>query len=73
MCVGLLSCTIAGDCTARWARQFPAARQGPLGKHAERSPRNLCSAGYTTFTALLHDEFLPPTAEVNKRSLPYNI
>jgi hypothetical protein len=56
--------TIAGARTARWARQFHAARQGPsLGKHAERSPRNLCLAGYTTFTALLHDKFLRPTRE----------
>jgi hypothetical protein len=38
--------------TARWARQFHAARQVPsLGKHAERSSRNLCLAGCTTFTA----------------------
>ena len=55
--------TIAGAPTARCARQFHAARQGPsLGKHAERSSRNLCLAGYTTFTALLHDKFLRPTA-----------
>src|SRR5215831_13206477 len=55
--------TIAGDRTARWARQFHASRQGPsLGKYAERSSRNLCLAGYTTFTALLHDKFLRPTA-----------
>jgi hypothetical protein len=53
--------TIAGDRTARWARHLHAARQGPsLGKHAERSPPNLCLAGYTTFTALLHDKFLRP-------------
>jgi hypothetical protein len=32
-----------------------------LGKHAERSSQNLCLAAYTTFTALLHDEFLRPT------------
>jgi hypothetical protein len=54
--------TIAADRTARWAKQFHAARQGPsLGKHAERSPPNLCLAGYTTFTAPLHDKFLRPT------------
>ena len=54
--------TIAGDRTVRWAKQFHAARQGrSLGKHAERPPRNLCLAGYTTFTTLLHDEFLRPT------------
>jgi hypothetical protein len=54
--------TIAGDRTAHWARQLHAARQGPsLGKHADRSLRNLCLAGYTTFTALLHDKFLRPT------------
>jgi hypothetical protein len=54
--------TIAGDRTARWARQSHAARQGPsLGKHAERSSRSLCLAGYTTFTGLLHDKFLRPT------------
>jgi hypothetical protein len=53
--------TIAGARTARWARQFHAARQGPsLGKHVERSSRNLCLAGYTTFTAL-RDKFLRPT------------
>jgi hypothetical protein len=28
---------------------------------SERSPRNLCSAGYTAFTGLLHDRFLPPS------------
>jgi hypothetical protein len=55
--------TIADDRTARWARQFHAARQGPsLGKDAERPPRNLCLAGYTTFIALLHDKFLRPTS-----------
>ena len=54
--------TIASDRTARWARQFHAARRGPpLGKHAERSSRNLCLAGYTAFTVLLHDKFLRPT------------
>jgi hypothetical protein len=54
--------TIAGDRFARWARQFHAARQGPsLGKHTERSSRNLCLAGYTTFTALPHGKFLRPT------------
>ena len=54
--------TIAGARTARWARQFHAARQGPsIGKHAERSSRNLCLTGYTTFTALLHDKFLRAT------------
>jgi hypothetical protein len=53
--------TIAGDRIARWARQFHAARQGPSpDMHAERSSRNLCLAGYTTFTALLHDKFLRP-------------
>src|SRR5262249_8295667 len=37
-------------------------KQGPsLGKHAQRSPPNLCLEGYTTFTALLHDKFLRPT------------
>jgi hypothetical protein len=54
--------TIAGDRTARWAKPFHAAKEGPsLGKHAQRSPPNLCSVGYTTFTALLHDKFLRPT------------
>jgi hypothetical protein len=67
ICVEFYPCTspitIAGARTARRARQFHAARQGPsLGRHAERSPRNLCLAGYTTFTALLHDKFLRPTA-----------
>jgi transposase InsO family protein len=33
-----------------------------LSKHAQRSLPNLCSAGCTTFTALLHDKFLRPTA-----------
>jgi hypothetical protein len=55
--------TIAGDRTVRWAKPRHAAKQGPsLGKHAQRSPPNLCSVGYTTFTALLHDKFLRPTA-----------
>ena len=41
--------TIAGDRIARWARQFHAARQDPsLGRHADRSSRNLCLADYTT-------------------------
>jgi hypothetical protein len=54
--------TIAGDRTVRWAKSRHAAKQGPsLGEHAQRSPPNLCSVGYTTFTALLHDEFLRPT------------
>ena len=41
---------------------FPCgqARSSP-GKHAERSSRNLCLAGCTRFTALLHDKFLRPT------------
>jgi len=57
--------TIAGDRTARWAKPLHAAKEGPsLGKHAQRSPPNLCSVGYTTFTALLHDKFLRPTALV---------
>ena len=40
---------------------FPCgqARSSP-GKHAQRSPPNLCSVGYTTFTALLHDKFCAP-------------
>jgi hypothetical protein len=54
--------TIAGDRTARWAKPLHAAKQGPsLGKHAQRSPPNLCLEGYTTFTALRHDKFLRPT------------
>jgi hypothetical protein len=54
--------TIAGDRTVRWAKSRHAAKQGPsLGKQAQRSPPNLCSVGYTTFTALLHDKFLRPT------------
>jgi hypothetical protein len=53
--------TIAGDRTAR--QELRAARQAlSISKHAGRSPRNLCSVGYTTFTALLHDKFLHPTA-----------
>jgi hypothetical protein len=56
--------TIAGDRTVRWAESRHAAKQSPsLGKHAQRSPPNLCSVGYTTFTALLHDKFLRPTVE----------
>src|SRR5215472_17240273 len=67
ICVEFYPCTshitIAGDRTARWAKQFHAARQGPsLGKHTERSSRNLCLEGHTTFTVLLHDKFLRPTA-----------
>jgi hypothetical protein len=65
--------TIAGDRTARWARQFHAAERGPsLGKRAERSSWSLCLAGYTTFTALLHDEFLRPTGlpPVQRRAPP---
>ena len=55
--------TIAGDRTVRWAKSLHAAKQGPsLGKHPQRSPPNLCVEGYTTFTALLHDKFLRPTA-----------
>jgi integrase len=51
--------TIAG------ARQFHAARQGPsLVKYAERLARNLCLAGCTTFTALLHNKFLRPTSRL---------
>jgi hypothetical protein len=62
------SITIAADRTARWAKQFHAARQGPsLGNHAERSPPNLCLAGYTTFTAPLHDKFLRPTTISRER------
>ena len=54
--------TIAGDHTVRWAKSRHAAKQGnSLGKHAQKSPPNLCSEGYTTFTALLHDKFLRPT------------
>jgi putative transposase len=38
--------TIAGDRTARWAKPPHAAKQGPsLGKHAQRSPPNLCLGG----------------------------
>jgi len=33
-----------------------------LGKHAERSPQNLCLADYITFTALLPVRFLAPQA-----------
>ena len=56
--------TIVGDRTVRWAKSRHAAKQGPsLGEHAQRSPPNLCSVGYTTFTALLHDKFLRPTGE----------
>ena len=56
--------TIAGDRTARWAKPLHAAKEGPsLGKHAQRSPPNLCLEGYTTFTALLHDKFLRPTGQ----------
>jgi hypothetical protein len=64
--------TIAGDRTVRWARSRHAAKQGPsLGEHAQRSPPNLCSEDYTTFTALLHDKFLRPTGDFDheKRSL----
>jgi hypothetical protein len=54
--------SIAGDRTVRWAKSRHAAKQGnSLGKHAQKSPPNLCSEGYTTFTALLHDKFLRPT------------
>ena len=56
------SITIAGDRTARWAKQLHAARRAlSLSTHVERSPRNLCSAGYTTFTGLLRNQFLRPT------------
>ena len=57
--------TIAGDRTVRWAKSRHAAKQGSsLSKHAKRSLPNLCSEGYTTFTALLHDKFLRPTTQV---------
>jgi putative transposase len=36
-------------------------KKASLGKHAERSSRNPCLAGSTTFTALLRDKFLRPT------------
>ena len=59
---------IAGARTVRWAKPRHAAKQGPsLGKHAQRSPPNLCSEGYTTLTALLHDKFLRPTAHAPAR------
>jgi hypothetical protein len=59
---------IAGDRTVRWAKPRHAAKQGPsLGKHAQRSSPNLCSEGYTTFTALLHDKFLRPTGRNSGR------
>jgi hypothetical protein len=39
----------------------PAARRVlSLSKHIERSPRNLWSVGYITFTGLPHDRFLRP-------------
>jgi hypothetical protein len=48
---------------ANWCRVLSTARRArSISKHVERSPRNLCSAGYTTFTGLLHDQFLHPTA-----------
>jgi hypothetical protein len=54
--------TIVGDLTARWAKQHHAVRRGlSFNIHVDRSPRSLCSAGYTTFTAPLHDNFLRPT------------
>src|SRR5215469_11330121 len=53
--------TSAGDHIARWAKRLRAARRAlSIGQQAERSSRNLCSAGYTTFTALLHDKFSAP-------------
>jgi hypothetical protein len=53
--------TIVGDRTARWAKQLHAARRCLCGsKLVERSPRHLCSVGYTIFTGLLHDTFLRP-------------
>jgi len=66
ICVEVYRCTspitIVGDRTARWAKQLPAARRClSSSKLVERSPRHLCSAGYTIFTGLLHDTFLRPT------------
>src|SRR6516165_6153743 len=53
--------TTVGDRTARWAKQLHAARRCLSGsKLVERSPRHLCSVGYTIFTGLLHDTFLRP-------------
>jgi hypothetical protein len=53
--------TIVGDRTARWAKQLHVARRArSISKHVERSRRNLCSAGYTAFAGLLHDQFLRP-------------
>jgi hypothetical protein len=60
--------TIVGDHTARWAKQLHAARQCLSGsKLVERSPRHLCSAGYTIFTGLLPDKFLRPTGACRPR------
>jgi hypothetical protein len=56
------------DRTARSAKQLHGARRArSLSKHVERSLRNLCSAGYTTFTGLLHDRFLRPTGHSSAR------
>jgi len=53
--------TIVGNHTARWVKQIPPARRCLAGsKLVERSPRHLCSAGYTIFTGPLHDKFLRP-------------
>jgi hypothetical protein len=50
------------DRSGRWAEQPPAARRAlSLRKYIERSPRNLWSVGYITFTGLPHDRFLRPT------------
>src|SRR5215467_2875726 len=66
ICVEFCRCTspitIVGDRTARWGKQLHAVRRCLSGrKHVERSLRHLCWAGYTIFTALLHDKFLRPT------------
>jgi hypothetical protein len=59
--------TIVGDRAARWAKQRHVVRRAlSPSNHVERSPRNLYSAGYTTFTGPLRDRLLRPTALIQR-------
>ena len=66
--------TIVGDHTARWAKQLHAEMRCLSGSTlVQRSPRYLCSAGYTTFTAPLHDKFLRPTGTTEAQQAGVNL